>query len=40
MRDRSFGVVTLAFMSVMVALYAQMGAIPLRERLEIPEGAR
>lgn len=29
MRERSFGVITLAFMSVMVALYAQMGAIAL-----------
>lgn len=29
MRDRSLSVVALAFMSLMVALYAQMGAVPL-----------
>jgi hypothetical protein len=29
MRKRSFGVITLAYMAVMVALYAQMGAIAL-----------
>jgi hypothetical protein len=29
MRDRSFSVVALSFASVMVALYAQIGAVPL-----------